>query len=120
MRKPVMRGLHATSRGGIRRLWAFQTERKGLFRDVFQGHVVGNDVVVQMVIERLAGFRRRVQKKVIFEAKHEGVGQNAPMGVQEEDIDSVAGLHLLHMIGGHGVEEARAILARDSNPSATR
>ena len=73
-----------------------------------------------MRTDNLAGFRRRVEKKVVFEAKHVRIGQNAPLRVEEERVYSVAGLHLLHVIRGHGVQKACAILAGDPNPAAVR
>src|SRR5579863_7048712 len=119
MRKPVMRRLHSAPGGCIGRLWPLEAERKRLFRDVFEDDIVGNNVVVQMLVDHLTGFRRGVDKKVVLEAKDVRVGQNASLRIEEENVYSVTGLHLLHVIRGHSVQEASAIFARNPDPSTT-
>ena len=65
-------------------------------------------------------FRARVEKEMVFEAKHIRVGQNASLRVEKESVNSVAGLHLLHVIRSHSVKKAGAIFAGDANPAALR
>jgi hypothetical protein len=120
MREAMMRRLHSAPCRYVRRSGPLQTERKGLIGHVLEGHIVGNDVVVQMLVDHAAGFGRRVEQEVIRKAQDVSVGKNTSLGIEEEGVDPISGFHLLHMIGGHRVQEARPIFAGDPNSSAIR
>jgi len=52
-----------------------------LIRYVFERHVVGYDVAIQMLEDFRTLLRLRVNQEVIFEAPDHRVGQNASLGV---------------------------------------
>jgi hypothetical protein len=89
-------------------------------REVLHGDVVGDDEAVQMLAHFPGGLRFGVQQKMIGPAEYIDVGQHAALRREEERIATLARLQLLNMIGGHGVQQARAILARQPQAASRR
>jgi hypothetical protein len=105
----------------LRRRRTFEPERKCLVGDVFEGHVVGDDVVVQMFVgQRLRDSGPVSRRKWSSKQNTYASARMRPCALRKESVDSVARLHLLHVIGGHGVEQARAVFAGHPNPAAAR
>ena len=70
--------------------------------------------------EGLARLGLGVEKEVVFEAEDVRVGLDAALGVEEESVEAFAGLQLLHVIRGHGVEQAGAVFAGNADAAAGR
>jgi hypothetical protein len=66
----------------------------------------------------LARFRLDIQQQIILAAEHVGVSQNASLRVEEKCIAPFVWLELLDLIGGHGVQQARAVFASDDDFAA--
>ena len=93
--------------GGMR---AFHRYRGHPLGDVLERDIVGDDVFVQVMEDALARFRLGIQQEPVFEAEQVHVGLDVPLRVQEEGVASGAGGKLLHMVGGHGVQQAGAVV----------
>ncbi len=118
VREAMMRRGEPALRRDFGCLRALKSQRKRFVRDVCERHIVGDDVAIQMLENRPPRFRIGVEKEVIFETKQDRIGQNASLGVQEKYIDPVARLHLLHMVRGHGVQQARSVFAGYADSAA--
>ena len=79
--------------------------------DVFQRHIVGDNVFIQMAEDALASFGLGIQQEPVFQAEQVDVGQDVPLRVQKEGVASGAWGKLLHMVGSHGVQQAGAVVA---------
>ena len=79
-------------------------------RDILERDIVGDDVFVQVMEDALARFRLGIQQEPVFEAEHVDVGLDVPLRVQEEGVASGAGGKSRHMVGGHGVQQAGAVV----------
>ena len=66
-------------------------------------------------IELLARFRFRIEQDVIFEAEDIGVRLDTSLRIQKERVATSARRQLLHVISAHGVQQARAVLASDTD-----
>ena len=82
---------------------------------ILQGHVVGDDVAVQMLVDFGPRLRLRVQQEMILEAEQVHVRQDAALGAQEKGVTSLARLQRFHLVGGHRVQQPRAIFAASAN-----
>lgn len=86
--------------------------------NVFEGDVVGNDVFVEVGEDGLALGGFDVEEKVLGLGEDGDVGQDAALGGEEEGVAALAGFELLDVVGGHGVEEAFAVLAMGLDAAA--
>ena len=59
-----------------------------------------------------------IEQEMILEAQQVHVRQDAALSVQEEGIATFAGLERLHLIGGHGVQQPRAVVPGGANLAA--
>ena len=119
----MVRRRQAGPRHRLRRFRPLQTETEGLLRNVFERDVVGNNsIVIDVLVQFMARLRFRVEQKVIFEAQNVNArrSENASLRIEEERVNAVARLHLLHMIRGHGMQQARAVFAGHANSPAAR
>ena len=87
---------------------------------IFECDIVGDDVAVHVLVQRLAGFRLNIQQKIVRAAQHVRIGQDAALVVQEKCVTTGSRCKLLDVIGGHGVQQPRAILAGEFDFSARR
>jgi len=69
------------------------------------------DLCRKPIRDYLARFGFDVQQKVIRPAKNVRIRENPSLVVQKKCIATAAGRELLDVIGGHGVQQARPILA---------
>ena len=67
--------------------------------------------MIQVLVQLLARLRLDIQQEMIGTAQDVRVGQNSAFVVQEERVAAGAGRKLLDVIGGHRVQQARAVLA---------
>ena len=118
MRETMMRRGQSASRRKFNRPGTLNPHAERLVRHVFERYIVGDDVTIQMLEERLTRPRLRVEKKVVLEAENICIGENASLRVQKKNVDAVPCLHLLHVIGCHGMQKTGPILSGDANPAA--
>ena len=93
--------------GGLR---AFHRHRGHRLCDIFERDIVGDDVFVQVTEDALARLRFGIQQEPVFETEQVDIGLDVPLGVQEKGVASGARRKLLHMVGGHGVQQAGAVV----------
>jgi len=86
--------------------------------DVFQRHVIGDDVAVEMLEDLVMGFGLGIDEEVIGEAEEVGIGENFSLRVQKETCNGLplAG-EIVHVIGGHGVEQTGRVFTCHPNPA---
>jgi hypothetical protein len=100
------------------RLRTFDGQHRGGFARVFQRHVVGDDVLPDVLKQLAACFRFSVDEQSLVETKDIRIGLNAALRAQKERIAALARCELLDVIGRDGVQEARAILAGNEDHTA--
>src|SRR5258705_9808937 len=64
-----------------------------------------------MLVELFAQLRLDVEQDAVRKDEDIGVGQDASLRGEKESVAALAGLELLYMVGGHGVQQAHAIFA---------
>ncbi len=101
----------------VARLRPFEAEHGVLIGGVGKLHIVGDDELVEVPVERRSRRCLGVEQNAALETQHVGVRQDAPLRVEEERVATLARLQLLDVIGGHGVQESRAVFARQREDS---
>ena len=104
----------------IFRGWSFQGECRLLFGGVFERDIVSDDELIQMGKNGLGLGGLDVEEQMVTESENRDVGEDAALGAQEKRVAALAGFELLDVVGGHGVEEAFAILAKNFDAAAAR
>jgi hypothetical protein len=57
---------------------------------------------------------------VIFKTEQIGVAEDATLRVQKECVAPITRLHLLDLIGGHGVQQTRTVFSSDADLATRR
>ncbi len=78
---------------------------------VLERDIVGDNEAVQVLVQRLARLGLHIQQKIIRAAQNIRVRQDAAFIIQEKRIAAGAWRKLLDVIGGHRVQQTRAIFA---------
>ena len=115
-----IRDRRANGRQNVRGMRAFDRQAGKRFARVLERHVVGDDVFVQVAVDQFASFGLGIQQETVIEAEQVDVGQYVALRIQEKGVASHAGLKLLHVVGGHGMQQAGAIRSGRVNAPARR
>src|SRR5579862_7121885 len=94
--------------GGLRTLDGDTSQRTG---DIFECNIVGDDVLIHVLEDAVAGLRLRVEQETIRQAKQVHVRQDVALRVQKESVATGTRSQLLDVVGGNGVQQAGAVLA---------
>jgi hypothetical protein len=117
---------HGEGRRGVFAEWQVKRGRRRTFHadgsdtlgDVFQLHLVGDDVAADELVDLLAQLRLGIDQEMIGQAQQLQIGLDAALRVQEEGVAGVAGNHFLDFVAGDGVQQPRAIAPAGHNAAA--
>ena len=82
----MRRNRRAQRRQNRRRARTFQPDRRRRRRHIFQLHLVGDDVALDVQEHLLAQLRLRIEQEVIVETEEAEVGLNPPLRTQQEGV----------------------------------
>ncbi|MEZ5362414.1 MAG: hypothetical protein R2748_08775 [Bryobacterales bacterium] len=91
-----------------------------MFGDVFERHVIHDDVAVEVIQQGLASLRAGFDQDIVRENVDAAVGLDTPLRAQEKRLGSMTGLDRLDGIRGQRVQQAQAVFAggADARPCA--
>src|ERR1019366_10285117 len=73
---------------------------------------VSDDVVIQVLVDFLARLRIEIKQEMIRPAQHVHIGENPTLPSQKKRVTASSGRKLLDIIGSHGMQQPRTILAQ--------
>ena len=85
---------------------------------IFQRDVVRNDVLVKMLENLPCRFRLGIKQKRLAQVVDIRVGEDAPLGIEKEGVQTMARLHVLDVVGGHRMQQACPVFTRDADLAA--
>ena len=90
----------------------------GAGRDIFQFHLVGDDVALDELRHFLAQLGLGIDQEAVFQAQEADVGLDASLRVQQEGVAAGPRCHLLYVVAADVVQQADAIAAACLDASA--
>ncbi len=97
---------------------AFHGDRSGGGGDVFQFHLVGDDVALDVLLDFLAQLGFGIDQEVIGQAEELDIGLDAPLRAKQESVVAHPRGHLLHFIARNVVQQPRTVAAACDNAAA--
>lgn len=102
----------------IRGAWTFLGHGQHAVREILEGDIVGDDVLVDVLVELCPGGAFGVDQDAVFEHENVGVGEYAALGIEEEGIRALTWGELLDVVRAHGMHQAHTILAGEPDQAA--
>ena len=102
------------------RVRTFEADRGKRIGDVFEFHLIGDDVAADVPGDLLAQFRFGIDQEVVVETEEGEVCLDSALGAEEEGVGAASGRHFLNFVGREVVEEAGAVAAAGEDAGARR